>query len=222
MKNTAQILVKPKTPIQINNLEESSIKKEASSNKNETSKAKSKRAIFNIRGIKYEIPLNSLDKLPNSRLGKIKTAIESITDNDKNPFDDLCDDYDTKANEFYFNRDPYIFNMILNYYSSDKLHIENGHCPYLFSDELAYWKLDEFSLNDCCDNKHWKEKESIDSSLQNEKEILIKYNKRDRFGNYLFPRLRERIWIFLEEPDSSWYARVNCINIFIILILKLF
>ena len=73
--------------------------------KNQLNKEK---IILNARGIKYEVLLNVLEKLPKSRLGKLKIEIE------KNKIEKiendialmkLCDDFDLNKNEYYFNKE---------------------------------------------------------------------------------------------------------------------
>ena len=59
----------------------------------------------------------------------------------------LCDRYSDDLNEFYFNRDPYILNMILNYYQTQKLHLNYNQCMLFIKSELIYWGIEEYLLD---------------------------------------------------------------------------
>ena len=121
--------------------------------------------------------------------------------------DDLCDDHDLKSNEFYFNRDPFIFKLIYQFYTHGKLHIDDKSCISLVIDELKYWGIESTFLSDCCREKFYSKKDALEEQLKNEKEIIDKYNHKEDFGK-IMPKLREKIWILLENPASSWMSVV--------------
>ena len=95
--------------------------------------------ILNVRGIKYEVLKINLNKFPKTRLGRIVNDIEEKSEVQK-----------VSYYEFYFDRDPYILKLILNYYITGKLHVSNTNCVNLFRDELAFWEIDEDYINICC------------------------------------------------------------------------
>ena len=64
----------------------------------------SNRIIINVGGVKYETFKSTLRSIPDTRLSWITEA------QGHNP------DYDPATGEFFFDRHPGIFNMILNYY----------------------------------------------------------------------------------------------------------
>ena len=59
-------------------------------------------------------------------------------------------DYDADTKEYFFDRHPAVFNMILNYYRTGKLHCPTDVCGPLFEEELAYWGIDEKQIEPCC------------------------------------------------------------------------
>ena len=59
-------------------------------------------------------------------------------------------DYDQATKEFFFDRHPGMFNMILNYYRTGKLHAPTDVCGPLFEEELAFWGIDEKQIEPCC------------------------------------------------------------------------
>ncbi len=88
------------------------------------------RVKVSARGIVYEIFLDDLAKHPTSRLGRLRHFI--VNNQPEYRFEELCDGHEVNSRGqhlFYFNRDPYILNSILNCYSSD-----NGRRKNYFND----------------------------------------------------------------------------------------
>lgn len=186
-----------------------SLVNESSSNtKIVKNKIKSKLITLNARGVEYKIPLDQLSRLPDSRLGKIKTLIEkpnSLTET----MDDLCDKNDLKTNTFYFNKDPFTLNNILNYFNDEKLHIEATSCGNLISEELEYWQIGDEILSDCCREKFYQEIDSINEKIREEEEFVRKYNIKHNFGESCFPKARATVWQTIEYKET-WLAKVRC------------
>lgn len=164
-----------------------------------------KTIIINARGIKYEILSRTLDKFPNTRLGKLK---KHINNNNLHDIGLLCDRYNTELTEFYFNRDPYVLNMILNYYQTHKLHINHSECVLFLQAELDYWQIDEDSFHSCCQVVYHDKLDNAEDLIQFEKKVFKKFNHRDDYGKYCFPRIREILWNLFEKPESSIYAKI--------------
>jgi hypothetical protein len=175
---------------------------------NETSKLK--RIILNIRGIKYDVPLNQLNRLPNSRLSDLKYQLDK-NNNDLIKLNNICDDYDLNKMEFYFNRDPFIFNSILNYHLNGKLHIDNSFCVILVGDELNYWKIDQDLISNCCEWSYNDKKDDVQNDIETEKKLIEKITHQESFDNFILPYLRKKIWYIMEKPSSSIWAKVKLI-----------
>ena len=58
----------------------------------------------------------------------------------------LCDCYNLKSREFYFDRSPKIFENILGLYRKGELHLTENVCPRDFIGELDYWGLSALHL----------------------------------------------------------------------------
>ena len=58
----------------------------------------------------------------------------------------LCDCYNLKTREFYFDRSPKIFENILGLYRKGELHLTENVCPRDFIGELDYWGLSALHL----------------------------------------------------------------------------
>ena len=126
-----------------------------------------KKVILNARGMKYDVLLRLFDKYPKSRLGKLKILIDENRMKDLDDLLELCDDYDTKLNEFYFDCDPDVLKLIIGFYKNDRLHYPTNICANQFEDELKYWQISEYKLDDCCQLGYFKCKESIDEDNKN-------------------------------------------------------
>lgn len=89
--------------------------------------AEDRPVLLNVGGRQYEVTWDLLDKLPQSRLGKLRkchTEAEIL---------ELADGYDGEANEFFFKRHPRNFSCVLNFLSTGKLHLGEETCVIAFS-----------------------------------------------------------------------------------------
>ena len=105
------------------------------------------RITLNVGGLKHEASIRMLNKIPSSRLGKLIGA------STREELSSICDDHNLDKLEFYFDRDPTLFNYILNYYRSGHLHISDAFCPFVLQHELIYWKIPHPKMDICCEEK---------------------------------------------------------------------
>ncbi|XP_033949704.1 voltage-gated potassium channel regulatory subunit KCNG2 [Pseudochaenichthys georgianus] len=101
-------------------------------------------AIINVGGIKYQIPWSTLDKFPLTRLGKLRSC------SNEDEIMDLCDDYDSSRNEYFFDRSPSAFRTIVCFLAAGKLRLLREMCALSFQEELLYWGVEEKNLDWCC------------------------------------------------------------------------
>ena len=161
------------------------------------------KCILNIRGIEFTVKQDLLIKYPTTRLGKLvnlKSTQEILN---------LCDDYDIDRNEYYFNRDPFLFNTILNYFTTNKLHIGQNDCVCQIRDELEYWQIDEGLIELCCRRLFDEQIHSIDLFKKHIKELVCELNCVNDFSKQCFSGLKEKCWNLFENPNSSKHAKVE-------------
>jgi hypothetical protein len=161
--------------------------------------------VLNIRGLKYEVILDRLEKCCKSRLYKLRNA---IIFNNKIEIRKLCDRFNDDLTEFYFNRDPFILNQILNFYETDTLHLNHSECATFIQDELNYWGIDENLLEDCCKSTFYEKLEQIEQTIERETHMRSKFNFKEDFGTGYIADLREKIWDLFDDPHSSVWAKV--------------
>ena len=176
---------------------------ESDFNANENRKLR--RVILNVGGIKHEVMWKTLERLPKSRLGKLRFA------QDMNEIHQLCDDYNSEENEFFFDRSPRSFTTVLNFYRTGKLHLIEDVCVLSFNEDLSYWGIHEFYLEPCCQHKYHQKKEVVLEEIRKEEESLKEKIVEESFGSCC-PSIRKKVWDLMEKPQTSRGARVK--NIF--------
>ena len=119
----------------------------------------SHRVVLNVGGARHEVLLETLMRFPFTRLGKIGQIWKEYLSHTSSSEEDLkrktldvrqklikeklCDDIDQKRGDIYFDRHPYSFTAIINFYRTGKLHMADDFCVMNFGEELEYWGIDE-------------------------------------------------------------------------------
>ena len=173
------------------------------------------RIILNVGGFKHEVMMRTLNKIPNSRLGSLNGA------STKEDLLNFCDDYNLERLEFYFDRDPTLFNYILNYYRIGKLHISNDACPVTLSKELFYWKIDNPKMDLCCEEKLYEKQKELDKAILDykmiENDVKIKIKEDIMVNSTQFRMFKNRIWNMVDnsfDTNSTLLAKVQFVYLF--------
>lgn len=159
-----------------------------------------KKVVINARGIKFKVYIQNFDKYPRTRLGKLAQKIKL---KDAAEINKLCDEFDSNSDEYYFDRDPFVLNRILSYYTTNSLHISHSECVHFIRDELEYWQIDEYALSSCCKLIYFEKCDEIDDLVDNEEALRKRVDFKEDFGTRFYPEIREKIWNLFNNPNSS-------------------
>ena len=185
------------------------------------------RIVLNVGGKRYETFKGTLTSIPDTRLAWIAQAPH-----------DTAPEYDSRRKEFFFDRHSAVFEEILNYYRTGKLHCPRNVCSAVVEEEFSFWGIDETQMEACCwpeynrqraaikilkdFNSNEKPTENPDSNLASQENRLKRF-LRIRVNRYKdnlrkkrkcvfarhYEKYREAVWRVLEEPYSSIYAKVR-------------
>ncbi|ODM97961.1 Potassium voltage-gated channel protein Shab [Orchesella cincta] len=174
-------------------------------------KSRQKRVKINVGGEKHEILWENLGKQPDTRLGQLKNARshEEILE--------LCEDYSLEDNEYFFDRQPKAFAIILNLYRTSKLHLAEEICVVEFLDELEYWGVDEHQLDPCCQLKLQQRRDQINDDVKKDSELLFIVGE-DEFGDSNLDKIKKHIWDLFEKSLTLPQRITGFLSLFFILL----
>uniref|UniRef100_A0A8D0BGN7 Potassium voltage-gated channel modifier subfamily G member 4 n=1 Tax=Salvator merianae TaxID=96440 RepID=A0A8D0BGN7_SALMN len=164
--------------------------------------------MINVGGIKYLLPWSTLDEFPSTRLSKLKfcRSYEEIIQ--------LCDDYDEDTQEFFFDRNPSAFRMIISFLAAGKLMLLRDTCALSFQEEMRYWGIEESNLENCCFRKLFQKVEELaevrkEEALQRSKMSACVLEETTKFGQFM-SKLRDMV----ENPQSGLPGKIfACLSI---------
>jgi hypothetical protein len=155
---------------------------------------------FNFKGI---IKLNVGGTIFQCYAGTLKTFPDSVLAH----LDENADHYVPETNEYFFDRDPLTFYHILNASRKGSIHLPKDMCGTTFREELDFWKISPRFVAPCC----WEALHKSEEDVSTMQKLIQNIKQNTNTCLLLKPDvdLKQRIWLFLDEPDSSKYAYVS-------------
>ena len=103
----------------------------------QTQSPKNKRITFNVGGKLFEVYSGTLKRFPDSKLAKLT---------------EKSDSFDCDIGEHFFDRNPTVFEAVLEACRTGELHIPRELCGPMVKRELEFWEISPAYLSPCC----WK------------------------------------------------------------------
>ncbi|XP_061743355.1 potassium voltage-gated channel subfamily G member 4-like [Nerophis ophidion] len=172
--------------------------------------------LINVGGNRYTFPWSTLEKFPQSRLGRLRfcTTPEEIAH--------LCDDYDETCKEYFFDRNPTAFRVILNFLAAGKLRLLRELCAVSLHEELDYWGVDAGHMERCCRRRMITRVDEVAERERKEEEwrqkrLILKKSPADMERGY-----RKLIWMLrevVENPHSGLAGKIfACLSVIMVLV----
>ncbi|XP_061057211.1 potassium voltage-gated channel subfamily V member 2 [Eubalaena glacialis] len=159
----------------------------------------------NVGGHSYHLEYAELASYPKTRLGRL------VTSTSRSRQLGLCDDYEAQTDEYFFDRDPEVFQLIYNFYASGVLLVRDELCPRCFLEELGYWGVRLKYSPRCCLICFEERRDELSEQLKIQRELRAQAQAEE--AEELFQDMRfygpqrRRLWNLMEKPFSSVAAK---------------
>lgn len=114
--------------------------------------------------------------------------------------------------DYFFDRDPQLFSVVLNYLRTDELHLPTYLCGPAVQREFDYWGIDEEDIERCCWQPYntWKtQNKSLEKLEYDRKRSMTQQHlEKDRRSPHFWTRCKAIVWNFLQNPNTSLGAKV--------------
>ncbi|XP_010009975.1 PREDICTED: potassium voltage-gated channel subfamily V member 2-like [Nestor notabilis] len=164
---------------------------------------------INVGGQSYHLTYQAVATYPKTRLGRLATSP------DRRCQLGLCDDYAAQVDEYFFDRDPAVFQLVYNFYSSGVLRVRDELCPRSFLEELSYWGVRLKYTPRCCRICFEERRDELSEQLKVQRELRSQAEAQE--NEQLFHHMRYygpqrwRLWNLMEKPFSSVTAKVMAV-----------
>ncbi|XP_008586559.1 PREDICTED: potassium voltage-gated channel subfamily V member 2 [Galeopterus variegatus] len=159
----------------------------------------------NVGGHSYRLDCCELAGHPKTRLGRLATSTSRSRQLG------LCDDYEEQRDEYFFDRDPAVFQLVYNFYASGVLLVQDELCPRSFLEELGYWGVRLKYTPRCCRIAFEERRDELSEQLKIQRELRAQAQAEEaeelfRDMRFYGPQ-RRRLWNLMEKPFSSVAAK---------------
>ncbi|XP_056149821.1 potassium voltage-gated channel subfamily V member 2 [Lampris incognitus] len=159
---------------------------------------------LNVGGKVFHIPKHLVLRYPKTRIGILALCTDPVKRLT------LCDDYNVKNNEFFFDKDPMFFHYIFHFYCSNVMWVMESLCPINFEEEMEFWGLKMKDTPRCCRILFEEKVDDIKDQLKVNQELIneIKpHQDEEGYKSMFLGRYRKSLWDLMENPYSSLSAK---------------
>ncbi|KAM3848126.1 potassium voltage-gated channel subfamily V member 2 [Vipera latastei] len=159
---------------------------------------------INVGGRTYHLTYQAVATYPTTRLGRL------VTSTDRHCQLGLCDDYAAQGDEYFFDRDPAVFQLVYNFYASGVLQVQNELCPHSFLEELSYWGVRLKYTPRCCRICFEERCDELNDQLKVQEELRAQAAVQESealFCHMRYATQRWHLWNLMEKPFSSTMAK---------------
>lgn len=115
--------------------------------------------------------------------------------------------------DYFFDRDPQAFSVILNYLRTGELHLPTYFCGPALQSEFQFWEIDEEDIESCCWQPYntWKTQHRSLEKLEYDRKQSTTHTDlaADRQSRNCWKRTRAIMWTFLQDPSYCFAAKVS-------------
>ncbi|ELU13709.1 hypothetical protein CAPTEDRAFT_220437 [Capitella teleta] len=158
---------------------------------------------MNLRGVYFEVNVETLDRARYSRLARLSHGDEKV------PLDSRgC---------YFYDRNPDLFNSILDYYSTGVLEISSKFSWGQVKDEVEFWEIEEKALSESSRVRYTEERE-FEKKVHAVEVFEDRYAKLEENGSCIgLAEKTKGIWNFLEKPRTNKLTMAYAVLMYIII-----
>ena len=117
--------------------------------------------------------------------------------------------YEEETKSYYFDRNPNLFNKILDLYRIGNIHISADICGATLREELDFWQIPPTLIGECCLQYYFKYDDDIAVLNKLRRNFDDLDYKEEECAKSRFKRCLRFIWRTMDQPLSSIYGRVS-------------
>jgi len=102
----------------------------------------SEHVFINIGGTVFKTRKSTLRNVPGTKLSRLNVKSK---------------EFNADQNEYFFDRNPFLFAYILDYYRTGTMHIPRSVCAQKIKDEIKFWELGDGCISECCRKYYFDE-----------------------------------------------------------------
>jgi hypothetical protein len=143
-----------------------------------------------------------------------KSTLRNVPGTTLATLDETSEHYDVLAKEYYFDRNPFLFTYVLDYYRTGNMHLPRNVCASSIREELKFWDLGDGCISECCRKFYFDELDDYTTYelIKDEFYSLPTYNGASSNCNLTIEsrlqEFRRRAWVFIDNHESSIPAKV--------------